>query len=206
MMRGYLRSIANSVKSFMMLAGQETPLVPKFPKVKDLIDREGMLVEEVSETQEVIQKIEELISEGVPYSEIEQNTELLQEYADGLLDVIYVAIGSLVNVGIRPETQEALMQMVCKANNAKFIKLHGVTHTRMHELADLAEKYPDRKIEVRQDVLGNNYAAITDPENGKVKKPSEWQDPKAEMLEILEKSIALGEQSYTASQLWGSTT
>lgn len=195
MLRGYLRQIANSVKSFMRLAGQELPKVPQIPNIKDLQDRERFLLEEVNEVSDAITRIEEY--DGDP----RQNVELLQEYTDGLLDVIYVAVGSLLNAGINPEVQEALMQSVCKANNSKFPRV-GLTDGRF-TLQELQEMYPKYKVLIREDVVGNAYAALIDRETGKVKKPKGWQDPRVEMMEIVQRAIAFGEQSYSAGDLWG---
>lgn len=195
MLRGYLRQIANSVESFMQLAGQELPKVPQIPNIKDLHDRERFLQEEMNEVSDAITRIEEY--DGDP----RQNVELLQEYTDGLLDVIYVAVGSLLNAGINPEIQEALMQSVCKANNAKFPRL-GKQEGRF-TVDQLEKMYPKYKVIVREDRVGNGYAALVDPETGKVKKPIEWIDPRTEMSNIIERAIAYGEQRYLAGDLWG---
>lgn len=195
MMRGYLRQIANSVTSFMRLAGQELPKVPQIPNIKDLHDRERFLQEEMTEVSDAITRIEEY--DGDP----RQNVELLQEYTDGLLDVIYVAVGSLLNAGINAEVQEALMQSVCKANNSKFPRV-GLTDGRF-TIEELEMMYPKYKVQIREDILSNAYAALLDPESGKVKKPKGWVDPKTEMSNIIERAIAYGEQRYMAGDLWG---
>ena len=195
MLRGYLRQIANSVESFMRLAGQELPKVPQIPNIKDLHDRERFLQEEMNEVSDAITRIEEY--DGDP----RQNVELLQEYTDGLLDVIYVAVGSLLNAGINPELQEALMQSVCKANNAKFPRV-GEQEGRF-TVEELEEMYPKYKVLIREDRVGNAYAALVDKETGKVKKPNGWVDPRTEMSNIIERAIAYGEQRYLAGDLWG---
>ena len=199
-MRGYLRSIASSVRNFMIQGGQATPYAPCIPSITDLKAREAFLVEEVREMQMAIYNIEKAYEAG-DASEVEQNTALLQEYADALLDVVYVAVGSLANAGINPEVQEALMQQVVRANNNKFFNLgtkEGAIETMTEELV---RQYPDYKVEHTYDELGNTYAVLRDKTNGKIKKPDGWTDPKGRMIEILEKAIALGEMNYSAGDL-----
>ena len=200
-MRGYLRQIANSVNRFMRLGGQATPKAPCIPLPGDLKAREAFLVEEVKEMQLAIFKIETAYKNR-DASEVEKDTELLQEYADSLLDVIYVAVGSLLNAGINPEVQEALMQKVCHANDMKFHRV-GLVDGR-YTIEELEEMYPEYNVEKTADILGNPYAALRDPKTLKIKKPNGWTDPKVYMQEILEKAIAFGEQneSYAAGDLF----
>ena len=201
MMRGYLRSIANSVRNFMIQGGQATPYIPCIPSITDLKAREAFLVEEVREMQMAIYNIEKAYEAGEA-SEVEQNTALLQEYADALLDVIYVAVGSLANAGINPEVQEALMQQVVRANNNKFFNL-GTKEGTIETMTDeLVKQYPDYKVEHTYDPLGNTYAVLRDPKTGKIKKPKNWIDPRSGMIEVLEKAIALGQMNYSAGDLF----
>lgn len=199
-MRGYIRQIANSVSNFMRLGGQATPHTPCLPGISDLKARESFLIEEVREMQMAIYNIEKAYESGEA-SEVEQNTELLQEYADALLDVIYVAVGSLANAGINPEIQEALMKKVCRANDNKFFSLGSKEGTIETMTEELVNQYPDYKVEHTYDELGNTYAVLRDPKSGKVKKPNGWTDPKSDMIEVLEKAIALGEMNYSAGDL-----
>ena len=90
-----MRDIQADVREFMQAMGQELPVSPQlFPMAELLRLREDLIEEEAEETLAALR--DPALWQGDPNERI----RILAEIADGVADLIYVAVGTTLALGI----------------------------------------------------------------------------------------------------------
>lgn len=135
---------ARDVRGFMHAFGQQVPEAPKFPDRSLLELRVRMLREEVQE--------------------IEDSTDLVG-LLDGVLDVMYVALGTALCAGITPGQIQAGFSQVHQSNLDKLWTAKQIENSRM-----LAS-------EMVVEASSKNGKFIVRRPDGKVLKPPGHQGP-----------------------------
>lgn len=114
-----MKTAYNDVKEFHDATNQPYPTKPIIPTELAIIRRVKLILEEFEETMRAMgyavgtnQKTQRLVA--VQY--MDMNTEKLVDLADGLADLIYVAVGTAIEFGI---PLPAVWDEVQRANMAK---------------------------------------------------------------------------------------
>lgn len=157
------------------------------PTRKNLEGGYGLIKSELDETLEAIERVDGKL-DASHVTPAEQG-EILAELADGAADIIVTAIGLLYRAGLSQSAVEDVLTVVGAANKAKF-------DSTEEEAQKSVEAYSDdpRYTNVHYVQEGRRYAikgtVVTDRGSyTKILKSHLWQDPEAELLEIMRRHL-----------------
>lgn len=163
----------------MNSAGQITKEIlngVSFPSIKTIKNREKFLIEELKELQVANQTALRMLEESADYVKDVDYKDIITDQTDAYLDIIYVAVGGLLELGLNPDQIENCMIEVCNANSSKFPPLSNAN------LAKYKASHPDLLVEP---IEGRDNIRIIDPKTRKVKKPFDWSSPESRIKKIL---------------------